>query len=183
MDALQLIILTLILAAATVTDLSERRIPNALTYPAMLLALCWHYILTGGDGLLFSAIGLAIGFTTLLIPFLMGHMGAGDVKLMAAVGAFLGPMGVLKAFVFTSLAGGLYAVTVMAWRSPLAEQAAMLMSDSAGFLSRTGRWFCDVRGRAQGAPQLAYGAAIAAGTVISVLVEHGVQAFVPAWWI
>ncbi|BBD08119.1 A24 family peptidase [Desulfovibrio ferrophilus] len=182
MDALHYIILTFILLIATVTDLRERRIPNKLTYPAMLLALCWHYVMTGADGLVFASIGLAAGFGTMLIPFLMGYMGAGDVKLMAVAGAFLGPAGALKAFLFTSLVGGVYAVAVVAWRSPLTTMLASAMKDSKGLLAGAGTWVQNLQGRSQGVPQLAYGAAIAAGTIISVISDYGMNAFVPVWW-
>ncbi|MBU1001119.1 MAG: A24 family peptidase [Proteobacteria bacterium] len=183
MDALHFIFLSIILTIATVTDLRERRIPNKLTYPAMLLALSWHYMMTGADGLLFASIGLAAGLGVMLIPFLLGHMGAGDVKLMAAAGAFLGPAGALKAFLFTSMVGGIYAVAVLAWRSSLTTWLASTMKDSSGLLATAGTWVQTLQGRSQGAPQLAYGAAIAAGTILSVVLDHGMRAFVPAWWV
>lgn len=180
MDALQHIVLVLVLAAATVIDLRERRIPNRLTYPAMILALAWHAALSGPQGLWASACGLGVGLGLMLVPFLMGVMGAGDVKLMAAVGAFLGPAGALTAFVFTSLAGGVYALAVLALHAGALKRVGAAVRDSAGLLAVTGRWFYTPQ--AEGLPKLAYGAAIAFGTTASILYVHGPAAFAPGWW-
>ena len=56
----------------------------------------------------------------LIVFYLMGMMGAGDVKLMGAVGSILGPAGVFKAFLFTAIVGGIYAVIVLAYHGQLA---------------------------------------------------------------
>lgn len=182
MDALQFIFLAIILAIATFTDLRERRIPNKLTYPAMLLALGWHYAQGGADGLVFAAIGLAAGFSLMLPPFIFGVMGAGDVKLMAAAGAFLGPAGTLKAFLFTSIVGGIYAMAIVVWRYSLNSGLAMSIANSTRLPACAGNLVQTLQSRSQRVPQLAYGAAIAVGTIVSLIVDHGVGAFVPSWW-
>ncbi len=90
---MNLYIAILVLAAliiAVVTDLKDQRIPNWLTFTLALAGLAFHGVTGGLDGLGFSLIGLAIGLGVMLPPYLIGVMGGGDVKLMAAVGACLG---------------------------------------------------------------------------------------------
>lgn len=86
-----LIFITAVLVFASVTDIRNHRVPNWLTFSGMVVGLASYFLTGGFGGLLFSAEGLILGFA-LLIPFYMaGGMGAGDVKLLAAVGALLGP--------------------------------------------------------------------------------------------
>jgi len=159
--------LLIVLLIAALMDFSQYRIPNLLTFPAMLLGLLAHSYSSGFDGLFYSAGGLALGLGLLLVFYFLGMMGAGDVKLMGAVGSFLGPMGVFQAFLFTALAGGLYAVVVLAlkgqlirlfkrlWQSlylSLAQRKPMLLPDAG----------------AKELPVLCYGVAIAVGTTVSL---------------
>ena len=76
-------------------DLKTRRIPNRLTFGAAIAGLAYH-VLTGGlAGLGQSAGGLAVGLAVFMIPFALRGMGGGDVKLMAALGAWIGPLDAL----------------------------------------------------------------------------------------
>ena len=76
-----------------------------------------------GHGILFSVEGMGLGFALLLGFYMYGGMGAGDVKLLAAIGAVVGPFNVFVGFLFASLLGGLYAVAVMVWHLGLARTA------------------------------------------------------------
>lgn len=96
MDMVLATALVTVLVVAVVVDLRSSRIPNWLTFPAMGFALAAHTWLTGVHGTLFSLAGLGAGFGLLLLVYLAGGIGAGDVKLMAAVGAMVGPYGVLS---------------------------------------------------------------------------------------
>ncbi len=93
--------------SAAVMDMRTRRIPNAITFPAMVALLALHAFFSGLPGLKESGLGLAGAFLVFLVPHLFKALGAGDVKLMAAVGAGLGSSALLTAVLFTSLAGGL----------------------------------------------------------------------------
>lgn len=115
------IILATVLLTAVATDLRSCRIPNWLTFPAMASGLVTHTLLNGQAGLILSLEGLGLGSGFFLIFYLMGGMGAGDVKLMAAVGSFMGPEGVLSAVVVTGVLGGLYAGLVMVAHRGLRE--------------------------------------------------------------
>src|SRR5436309_13402218 len=74
---------------AAATDLRSRRIPNWLTFPARVLGLAAHGVAGGSSGLTQGVLGALVAGGLLLPGWLLGWMGAGDVKLMAAVGAWL----------------------------------------------------------------------------------------------
>ncbi len=95
--------------AAAVTDWRMHRIPNWLTVPAAVLGLAYHSLAPTGWGVLVSLAGFAVGFGLLLIPWLCGGGGMGDVKLLAALGAWLGPWWLLVAFAFGAMLGSLAA--------------------------------------------------------------------------
>jgi prepilin peptidase CpaA len=97
-------------AVATAIDWNTRRIPNALTLTVALVALVANTILGGGIGLGASAIGLAFGLAFFLVLMALGAMGAGDVKLMAALGALTGVVNVFWIGLFTAAMGGLLVV-------------------------------------------------------------------------
>src|SRR5579872_2153781 len=84
------IILLALLALATWADLRKRRIPNVLTYPAIGIGLIVATAFGGLDGLREHALGAALGLGMLFPLFIVRWMGAGDVKLMAAIGAVMG---------------------------------------------------------------------------------------------
>jgi prepilin peptidase CpaA len=136
----------IVLAVATFTDLRSRRIPNWLVLPFLLagivvspLRMDWSGIRRGfwlprdwssirqsfwpgtghgfaWHGLEQSCAGLGLGFLLYGLLFWMGGMGAGDLKLCAAIGAWIGPMQLFIALVITSMAGGIMVIGWLAWR-------------------------------------------------------------------
>jgi prepilin peptidase CpaA len=102
----------IILAASTfflligVTDTLFSRIPNLANMGLLLTGLGVHLQSAGTSGLLFSFLGLLTGFFLLLLPYLMGGMGAGDVKALASLGALLGPAVIFQVFLYAALFGG-----------------------------------------------------------------------------
>ena len=98
--------------AACVTDLRARRIPNVLTFGAAALALVYHGTASGGAGLLWSLAGWLVGLALFFLPFALGGMGGGDIKLLAALGAWFGPSDVVWLALYTGVAGGLMAIVV-----------------------------------------------------------------------
>jgi len=111
MTALNLLVGTL-LALACVTDLRTRRIPNVLTCSAAAGAVLFHLATGGWQAAGWSIVGLFVGAFLFLPMFALRGMGAGDVKLLAAVGACLGPGQVAMVALATSLVGGVMAVVV-----------------------------------------------------------------------
>lgn len=100
----------IVLAIATFTDLRSRRIPNWLVLPFMLAGICLSAWLDGWHGIGKSLGGLAVGALLFGILWILGGMGMGDLKLCAAIGAWIGPMQLLFALVITSIAGGIMAL-------------------------------------------------------------------------
>lgn len=109
---LQLILIGVLISAA-IFDMRGSRIPNWLTLSASLCGLLGHVFIDGLDGMFFSLKGLLLGTGLFMVIHLIGGMGAGDVKLMGAVGALLGPTELLAAALITALLGGVWAVAVI----------------------------------------------------------------------
>jgi prepilin peptidase CpaA len=157
-------VLSIGLGTAIVTDVRTRRIPNWLT----------GAIAGAGFGLAFgggvvtpmqAALGLGAGLLLMMPGHLIGATGAGDVKLMAAVGSVVGPNLVFRAFLYSAVAGGVLAIVVALRRGRLAatlQDASRLVTSPA-----TVRTAIEAPGRAN---RFAYGPAIAVGTLVSMLV-------------
>ena len=115
------IVLAVVLIAAAVSDLRTGRVRNVLTYSAILAGLVFGGIQgwwTGEtrEGLVNHMAGFSFGFVVLFVPFLLGGMGGGDVKLMGAVGAFLGWPGIVYAMFYSFLVGVAVGLIMMVWR-------------------------------------------------------------------
>lgn len=98
---------------AGVLDLRTRKVPNWLTVPVALVGLAYNSLAPGGSGLLLALAGLAIGFSLLILPWILGGGGMGDVKLLAALGAWLGPLLVLVAFGLASVLAAAGAIAIV----------------------------------------------------------------------
>jgi prepilin peptidase CpaA len=98
--------------AACVFDIRASRIPNVLTFGAAAAALLFHAAAPGGQGAVFSLLGLVTGLAVFFPVFALGAMGAGDVKLMAALGAWLGLGTIVPVALYCALAGGVLALVV-----------------------------------------------------------------------
>jgi prepilin peptidase CpaA len=144
-----------------------RRIPNAVVFPGTLLALALHAFLPAGAGVLSVLGGFALGLAFLLPMYALRLMGAGDVKLLAMVGAFVGAGNILAVAIATLLAGGVLALAAAAWQRSLRR----LLNNTWQTMLHAG-----LNGLANGvaAPAVAsgrlpYAVAIATGTVACVL--------------
>ena len=157
------IALPFILAFACYDEIRERRIPNWLTLGAIALGLGAAGIEDGVGGLRDAALGLAIA-GGLFLPFcLLGVVGGGDMKLMAAVGAITGWPMVLRVVCNTCIADGLIAVAIMAWNGVLLTTLANVFRIMVGMPRRS-----------QGLrnpPMVPYALAITIGTLIAVFVQ------------
>jgi prepilin peptidase CpaA len=153
------------MTVATVVDIRTRRIPNELT--ATMAGVGVGLAASGASGvpLWASVLGFVVGLALMMPGHLLGATGAGDVKLMAAVGAIIGPSLVISAFLFTAIAGGLLALAVATRRRRLTATLAgtgRLMAGSA-----------EAREMLRAAPatnRFAYGPAIAVGSIMAALV-------------
>lgn len=118
--------LAVLLGAGVVTDLRNGLVYNWLTLPAAGLGLLLGGWQAGWWGLWTALAGVLVGGGLLLVPFLLGALGGGDVKLLAAVGALGGPAFALKVAVYACLVGGAWALVVMLVKGCLWEGLANL---------------------------------------------------------
>jgi prepilin peptidase CpaA len=102
----------LIAVVACVWDLRSRRIPNVLTLGAAAAGLVYHVATGGFDALGQSALGWLVGVLMFIVPFALRGLGGGDVKLVAALGAWIGPSNAIWLGLYTAIAGGLMGVAV-----------------------------------------------------------------------
>ncbi|TEB16844.1 Type IV leader peptidase family protein [Pelotomaculum sp. FP] len=101
------VILFSVLAICLYTDVSYRKIYNFVLLPAFIAAVIYH-LLTGGLGQSWWAVqGFILGIALLVIPFTMGGIGAGDVKLLGIIGVLKGPDFVVVAFLASAIVGGI----------------------------------------------------------------------------
>lgn len=159
--------LIIVLLIAVVNDVRFHKIPNWLTYPTMIGAIIYHTTMNGLEGLLFSVEGMGMGIALLIVLFLMGGMGAGDAKLMGAVGGLLGPKGVFTAFIFTAIMGGIYALVLLTLHGYLKETAKRSGTILKTFIL-TKQFIYIPSPKREKRPRLCYGVAIALGTLISL---------------
>jgi prepilin peptidase CpaA len=103
-------------------DLRTRRIPNYLTLGTAVAGLAFNCIVQGLPGLADGILGMLLGFACLILPYLWGGMGAGDVKALAALGAWLGPLYTLFLFCYMGIAGGVMALGYLVWQGSLWEK-------------------------------------------------------------
>ncbi len=162
-------VLVIVLAAAVVTDLRSHRIPNILLAPALSLAVLLHTMHGGVDGLIVASGGLALGLVMFLPLYLVGGMGAGDVKLLGVVGSLLGPWGAVIGGAATMIIGAIFGVIVIAWRHirPVVEIYAIQMLDSSANGAHSNTDLPASRPEEQ-ITYIAYAPAIAAGTVTAL---------------
>jgi prepilin peptidase CpaA len=127
-------------SAAIVSDLRRRRIPNWLTTGGVCAGLMIGTWASGWKGAAGSMGGALAGFAVFLVVHWLGALGAGDIKLMAAFGALLGPGPTLLAAILAAIAGALIAAAAVAWK-PRARAVPYAPAIVAGawlaFLGRT----------------------------------------------
>lgn len=171
MDALVVGATVALCALAAVLDVRTHRVPNVLTMGAMLAGLAVHGA-TGGQGsLLHSLAGLGLGLALFFPFFALGGLGAGDVKLLGAIGAWVGAEQVVWVALYSCIAGGLVALVMVAAAGRFRQTAAGLFVMFAhwqvkGPSSVPGMTLKDSTG-----PRLAYAIPIALGTMVTLWLD------------
>jgi prepilin peptidase CpaA len=161
-------VLLALLVGAAIYDVRYRRIPNWLTLCGVLLGLLLNWLIGPPEGgVLFSVEGFVAGFGVYMFLHLLRAMGAGDVKLMGAVGALVGWQRWFGIFLITAVVGGVMALLLVTVRGRLTRtlwNVGFILSEMKhGRPAYVGREELDVRSpRAVGLP---HGAVIAIGTV------------------
>ncbi len=170
---LSTLILLAVLITACAFDLRRSRIPNWLVLAGITTGVSLHTYFAGLPGFASSLVGMAVG-NCILLPFYLvkihGHrlMGAGDVKLMAAVGAFLGPMNTLLAAGLTLGAGTVAGLAYLFWHGLLARHLQRYWLTLKSLLV-TGQWIYQAPDKDDIAMRrFPYSLAIAAGTLLAL---------------
>jgi len=177
MSVTSCLLLLSVLAWAAREDLLRHRIPNELNLAAMLAAIGLAYSSGGTHGVASSVAGAAVGCAAFAPFYLLRGMGAGDVKLMAAAGAFLGPADALAAAALAIVMGGALAVAVVMLR--LVESTPV-----RGFSFRDGsapvlRLFATISAARK--ERFPYATAIAAGVVTTLALQGSLGQFYSFW--
>jgi prepilin peptidase CpaA len=184
LSTLPLLLLFVLLGVAVFTDVRARRIPNAVVFPGMLAAFALHALLPAGAGLyttpvgglgLVSALGgCALGLGLLLPMYALKLMGAGDVKLLAMVGAFVGAGQILTVGLLTLVAGGVLALGFAAWQRNLRRLVAnaYYMALHTTYSALAGTVAAPTVPPEAASGRLPYAIAIASATVCCVLWLH-----------
>ena len=160
-----------LLILCSLSDIRSSKIHNIVTVPFAISAVALHIFINGFDGLFFSTVGMATGIALLAIPYFISGMGAGDVKLMGAVGGFLGAKATLGAFLFIALAGGIYSLALILIRRDVFKgffSEKLLILSSMLML----RQYVPIQAESSGQkPRLKYGVAIALGTITYLVLK------------
>jgi prepilin peptidase CpaA len=146
-------ILLALLCAAAFIDVRHHRVPNSLCLCILVIGITLQAAVEGLSGIMSGFAGLVVGLLALLPFYMRGGMGAGDVKLMAAAGTFLGPYGALAAALLALIAGGAFALGVVAYR--------VIISFDATGIVQTAR-----------STRFPFAAAIGAGCMVLILASH-----------
>ena len=149
--------------ASAIVDLWSRRVPNRLTAGVAALGITLAAMGLSGLSPMAAVAGMVVGLLLMLPGHVIGATGAGDVKLLAALGTLLGPRGIVVAFVYSALAGGILALIVARRRSVLREtieRTATLVRTAGGNVAAIEHGTVD--NRFAYAPAIAFGAIAAA---------------------
>lgn len=159
-------------------DYSERRVPNWLNLALILLGFSVQGSYFGWSGLAAGGWGLLTGFGLLILPWTMHAMGAGDVKLMAAIGVWLGPMLTLYSFCLGAVIGGLAAIVMILSTGRLRTAYMNMGLIATKFCSRQTIFsdFASVKSFGDTTVLLPYGVPLTAGTLIIM------AARIFGWW-
>lgn len=163
------IYLITILAVCVITDLKSRKIYNKVIFPGLLIAFASHLLLGGFQDLLSSLIGFVVGFVVLFIPYLMGGIGAGDVKLLALIGALMGSSFVLYTSIYMALAGGFIALVLL-----VKEKKLWSFLKSLPYILCGSRFGVKISVTEEGSllsSTIPYGVAIAVGAILALTLD------------
>jgi prepilin peptidase CpaA len=151
-----------------VTDVRDRRIPNWLTYGGLAAALGVRCALLGWLGLRGGLVGLLLGGGIFFVLFLLGGMGGGDVKLMAAVGAWAGTAQSVAILIASAIVGGILAVCYIVFRRYLFRTLLNTVRLIGHHLSFGLQPHPSLNIRQPSSLRMPYGLAIALGTLYCV---------------
>jgi prepilin peptidase CpaA len=139
LSALPLVVVLVAVLVAAGTDLWKFRLHNWLTIPLFFTGLLYHATADGTSDFALSVLGTVVAAAPLLIPYCAGGMGAGDLKLMAGVGAWLGPWAALHVLIVSGLATGCWSAVLMVGdRTRCGREIPLSVADPSNLIVRPG---------------------------------------------
>ena len=168
LDILCAVSTAIVVVGAMFTDLRSRRIPNALTFTAFGVAVVVRLVFQGWSGLGLALAGAALAPGVLLLIHLGRGLGMGDVKLAAAVGAFLGPMMAVAAMLCAAVIGGVLAIALLMRRGQLLSELLSLCLIGLPFVKV--RKSIDPPATSPADLTMPYGVAIGIGSLVTMAV-------------
>jgi prepilin peptidase CpaA len=171
-----LVVLSAVLIAAA-TDIWKFKVYNALTLPLLVSGLIYHAFRLE---LANSLLGVLFGFAALIVLYIVGGMGGGDVKLMAAVGAWLGLPLTFYVFIASSLAAGVYALGLVIWNGRLGETVVNLhimwlrLASVGRYLAGEDQVEREVKKSDRRSRIIPFAAMVAIGLIMTILWSRGV---------
>jgi len=170
--ALTVVLIVLVLTAA-IYDFCCRRIPNWLNLAGILLGVALNTILFALHGFMLATLGLLLALALYIPLYLLRAMGAGDVKLMAAIGSLVGPQNWIVVFLCSALAGGVLAVAVAINKGRLQPTlvSVTLLAGELIQLRRPADQYETFDVRSSRSMRLPHGLAIAAGSLAFLVLK------------
>lgn len=160
------ILLIAVLMICFITDIIKRKIYNMVILPSLCIAVILNVWFRGIEGISFSLIGFVTGLAILLIPYLLGGMGAGDVKLLAFIGTLKGSMFVLNTAFYMAIIGGAMAIAIIIYKK-------QIIPFFKSFFSWAFSFFIGVKYKLQvPSESYPYGTAIVVGALICLLFKE-----------
>lgn len=166
--------LAVLVLIAAVYDIRYRRVPNWLVLIGLVTGVSLATLFFHANGLKTALLGAALAFALYLPLFALRAMGAGDLKLMVAIGAFTGPSNWIVVFVITSMLGGVLALALLLYHRQLGKTLANVVFILAELLHLRPPY----RARPEldvahpGALRLPHGVPIAGGTLLFLMLNH-----------
>ena len=164
-DDLSIVAASIFFTLACTTDTFKLKIPNLLNACLLVAGITINTMALGMQGFLLSLAGLGLGIGLLLLPYLMGGIGAGDVKALGALGALIGPYDLLNVFIYMGLYGGVLALFHYCYKANIKEVfREAWQSACASALTRKAHYILPTNsGSRKGTLRFPYSAAIAFG--------------------
>ncbi len=162
-------ILIAVLITSAIIDYKFKKVPNIITIPTVAAGIFIAFMERGFPGLSVSIAGLIIGMGLLYLPYAAGGMGAGDVKLLGAIGAVKGPWFVFITFLAMAIIGGLMAVVRMAFVMKRADMRTLGASVRTAYYTRN--WSALEIPEYARKEKIPYAIAISAGAAACLLLE------------
>ena len=169
-----IIALTAFVGACWFFDLRSRRVPNWLSFSATVMALALNVSIHGAMGLIHCVFGLTMALVVLLGPFVLGGLGGGDVKMMGAIGALLGPALTIQALAIGFVIGGLITLVHLAYLGKTAEVAGRTARMVASAITQRSLHPLRVDLDAPDAIALPYTLPLGIGSILAVILACGV---------